>query len=196
MKALSILSLVAVAASAQTVSLGVQGGVPALMPLEGGGSKVPFAIGPTVLVGFTPRLSLESGLLFHRLGDSNQTYALPESHGPLALGFDNWRGRVLEIPALVRFSLLGGDRTWQPFISGGASIRRTSVDFTGFSPNATQPTKIKSVEWNVDPTVGAGVSFRSGRVRVEPQVRYSYWGSGIHSVVKQNQVQFLFGLRF
>ena len=54
----------------------------------------------------------------------------------------------------------------------------------------------KTVKWNADPTAAAGVDFRVGRIHIEPEIRYSYWGAGKHTLVDKNQVQFLFGIRF
>jgi hypothetical protein len=53
-----------------------------------------------------------------------------------------------------------------------------------------------AVHWNVDPTFGAGIDFKTGRFHLEPEVRYSYWGAGKNSAVRKNQVGVQLGFRF
>lgn len=122
-------------------------------------------------------------------------------------GSDRWQSKALEIPLLLKAHFLSQNRNWRPFLSAGAAIRRVSTDSSFFSstfnPNSANPgisappIDVSSVGWNVDPVVGAGITLRSGnRLQIEPQVRYSYWHAGRHSHIRQNQVYFMFGLRF
>ena len=190
----------------QLVTFGVQGGAPAQVPLGQTTSKLPFAFGPTITLRATPRISLESGILFYRLGKANDNFAYSLPENTFTLGFEERHGRAIELPLLLRYRFRSESRAWQPFISAGPAVRRTSVDFTRFtsvfsnSPANAPPVapviKDTSVKWNVDPVFGVGTSFRAGRLHLEPQARYSYWGAGKNSAVLKNQVQFLFGLRF
>ena len=167
---------------------------------------MPFVIGPTLSVGAFAGLSLETGVLFHRLGATHEGYAFPSLDGALVIGSDEWKARAVEVPLLLKYRFLSSNRTWRPFLSMGPTVRRTSVDYIGLrstlslSPIDTGTREPMStsdtVKWKVDPAVGVGVSFRTGRIHIEPEVRYSYWGAGKHNVVRQNQVHFLFGLRF
>jgi hypothetical protein len=167
---------------------------------------MPFTLGPTVTVGVFSGLSLESGVLFYRLGDRNDNFGFLYPESAFTFGSNQWRGRAIEFPFILKYRFLSERRVWQPFLSAGPTVRRTSVNFTSLSTvlsdsplsTAGRPpfTNEKSVKWNVDPVVGAGVSFRTGRLYVEPEVRYSYWGAGKHAVVRKNQVQLLFGFRF
>lgn len=149
-------------------------------------------------VGFSSNLSLETGVLFHRLGAAQRHFAFPSNDGTLVRGSDEWKARAIELPFLLKYRFLDRTRTWRPFLSAGPTVRRTNIDYFGFRlGEAEAPLRgSETVKWKIDPAAGAGVSFRSGRVHIEPEVRYSYWGAGKHQVVRQNQVHFLFGLRF
>lgn len=161
-------------------------------------TKLPFVLGPTLSVGFTSNISLETGVLFHRLGSTEGHFAFPSSNGTLVSGSDEWKAGALELPFLLKYRFLNRSRTWRPFLSAGPTVRRTSIDYRGFRFGDGEASLLGSetVKWNVDPAAGVGVSFRTGRIHIEPEVRYSYWGAGKHEVVRQNQVHFLFGLRF
>jgi hypothetical protein len=192
--------------SAQQFSIGFVGGAPAEPPVGQSANKLPFVIGPTLSVGAFAGLSVETGLLFHRLGSTDERYAFRSLDGSFVVGMESWKARAIEIPMLHKYHFLSKSRTWRPFLSAGPTLRRTSIDFRGFrstfsgsmsNTTTSEPARTsETIKWNVDPAVAAGVSFRAGRVYIEPQVRYSYWGAGKHEVVRQNQVHFLFGLRF
>jgi hypothetical protein len=191
---------------AQLATFGVQVGAPAQIPLGQSINKMPFVFGPSVNVRGSSNLSLESGVMFYRLGErSDDTLFFGTPEGAFTLGWERWRGSAIELPFLVRYRFLGERRGWQPFISAGPALRRTSIDSTrvtttlGGQPSGgtiAPAVDTTSVRWNVDPVAGVGVSLRTGRSSVEPQVRYSYWGAGTHSVVLQNQVYFLVNFRF
>ena len=88
--------------SAQHFSLGVQGGVPAQTPL-GRSDQIPFSIGPTVEFHILGGLSLQSGLLYDRIGRrSDQLIFLGPENG-LTLGSANVRGSAVEIPVLAKY---------------------------------------------------------------------------------------------
>jgi hypothetical protein len=199
-------SMLPLVCAAQQFSVGFVGGVPAQPPLGTSATKLPFVMGPILSFGSFAGLSLETGVLFHRLGATDQSYTFRSLDGAIVSGTDRWKARAIEIPLLLKYHFLNKSRTWRPFLSAGPTLRRTSIDRIGFrstlsqnpsSTSTSEPmTASKTVKWNLDPAVGAGVSFRAGRVHIEPEVRYSYWGAGKHDVVRQNQVHFLFGLRF
>jgi hypothetical protein len=157
-------------------------------------------------VGAFTGLSLETGVLFHRLGTTHEDYAFFPADGAFVFGADQWTAKAIEIPLLLKYPFLSKSRTGRPFVCAGPTLRRTSIDYIGLrstvsqNPSNTGTSEPKrtseTVKWKVDPAVGVGVSFRAGRVQFEPEVRYSYWGAGKHDVVRQNQVHFMFGLRF
>jgi hypothetical protein len=197
-------ALLPLMASAQLLTFGVRGGAPAETP-RGQTDKMPFVFGPTVNIRIASGLSLESGLLYRRLGRGFDSYAILYPENAVTLGYETWRGRALELPFLAKYRFRNGRAGWRPFLSAGPTVRRTSIttDRANTVISAGQFTtggaplfNTKSTHWNVDPTVGVGVDFRVGRLHLEPEVRYSYWGASKNTGVRKNQVDFLFGFRF
>jgi hypothetical protein len=197
-------ALLPLTASAQLFNFGLQGGVPAQTPL-GQSYNMPFVLGPSVDIRRSAWLSLETGVLYNRIGRSstNAAFLYPEN----AVTLDNvtLHGSALEVPILAKFRFRGEGSGWRPFLTAGPTVRRTSItteatgsvigsgtEITNFSPGFTA----KTVRWNVDPTIGVGMSLRTGRFHIEPEVRYSHWGAGKNGPVRQNQVSYLFGFRF
>jgi hypothetical protein len=172
-------------AQTQLFTFGVKGGVPAQTPLGQTDNRMPFVIGPTVNVRIFSRLSLETGVLFHRMGQRSDNGVFQYPENAVTLTSSTERGRALELPFLVKYHFLGEHRTWRPFVTAGPTVRRTSLDesrsasilsspqLVNFAP---QLSSAKTAKWTVDPAVGAGVDLRAGRFHLEPEVRYSYWG--------------------
>jgi hypothetical protein len=199
-------AILSVTAQAQSLSLGVTGGVPVQTPLGQTNDRMPFAIGPTVNIRISSRFSIETGLLFHRMGESARASASQYPESAVSLVSTAQRVRVLEVPVLAKFHFRAERETWRPFVTLGPSIRRTSEDFgssatilsgTNLTPLAPQPAlNANRVSLTVDPSVGVGVDFKAGRFHLDPEVRYSYWGAGSTIPVRKNQVDFLLGFRF
>jgi len=199
-----LLAVMPTMAQTQRLTFGVKGGVPSQTPLGQIGSRIPFVLGPTLNVRIFPRLSLETGILFHSMGQQSNTglFLYPENAVTLSSGTE--RATAVEAPLLAKYHFLDDRRTWRPFITAGPSVRRTSFSSRYISsvlsgaPLGAIPQLLnsKTVKYNVDPVFGAGVNFKSGRFHFEPEVRYSYWGAGKNSAIRKNQVDYLFGLRF
>jgi hypothetical protein len=184
-------------ASAQLLTFGVQGGVPAQTPL-GRTDKMPFVAGPSVDIRIVKGLSIETGLLYQRLGGGYINFAFGPADA-ITFGSETFSGSALEIPFLAKYRFLSERRRWRPFLLAGPSVRRTSIkkEDIRFGPAGTlNAVNTKSTQWNVDPSIGAGVDARVGRMHIEPEVRYSYWNVGKTEVVRKNQVNFLLGIRF
>lgn len=192
-------------ATAQTLSFGVQGGVPFKPPLGQTTDKMPFVLGPTAEVSLWRGLSFSTGILFSRAGQRQDLYWYFRPDGNVATGFTTYRSNAVEVPLLAKYRFLSNTRNIRPFLSLGATVRRTSIHSTEltsvFGSTPIQPidhssAERETVKWNADPTAAAGIDFKAGRIHIEPEIRYSYWGSGKHTLVEKNQVQFLFGIRF
>jgi hypothetical protein len=197
---------VPVMAQTQRLSFGVQGGMPVQTPLGQTDDQMPFAVGPIVNIRILPRLSLETGVLFHRMGQDQATGAFLYPQDAISLTHSQQRAHAVEVPVLAKYYVLPGRRPWRPFISLGPTFRRTSLDsqyestiFSGSSLN-TLPVfpglNTKRVDWHVDPVLGVGVDVRTGRFHLAPEVRYSYWGAGVNMPVRKNQIDCLLGFRF
>jgi len=192
-------------AQAQLFTFGVKGGTTAQTPL-GQTDRVPFILGATVDIRLVAGLSLESGVVFHRLGQELQNGVFQYPDNSVTLVSSTIRGRAFEVPFLAKYHFLGQDRRWRPFVTAGPTIRRASLDGTHYSSILSGaaltalPTvavgDTSSVKWNVDPVFGAGVDFKTGRFHLGPEVRYSYWGAGKNSEILKNQVDLLLGFRF
>jgi len=140
------------------------------------------------------------------MGERQQPFTILNPDPSVDFGSYQWRGKAIEIPILLKYSFLGEHRSWRPFVTAGPAIRRTSIDFTSYRTilSGSQLTNISgnslargnTVDWKVDPEAGAGVTFRAGRIYIEPQFRYSYWSAGKNSEIVKNQAHFLLGFRF
>jgi hypothetical protein len=192
-------------AQTQLFTFGVKGGMPAQIPLEQAESRMPFVVGPTVNVRLFGRVSIETGVMFQRMGEQANTGAYLYPENAFTLVYSTQSAHALDVPILAKVHLLSPGRKWQPFVTLGPTVRRTSFEshylstiLSGTSLVELSPTdlRLNTVDWRVDPTLGAGVDFKTGRLHLEPEVRYSYWGAGTNLPVRKNQVDFLFGLRF
>lgn len=191
-------------ASAQVVEFGVQGGVPTQPPL-GRTDNMPFILGPTVDVRIFSGLSLETGVLWRWLGRASDNFAFQYPKDAVTVGAQTSRGSALDVPLLAKYHFLSERGNWRPFLSVGPTVRRTSIT-TKFATSvlgnsalaapSLLPFDTKTVEWHLDPTIGAGVTARVGRFHLEPELRYSYWGAGKSGPAQKNQVDFMLGFRF
>jgi hypothetical protein len=194
-----------VTASAQLLTFGVQGGVPAQTPL-GQTDKMPFTLGPTINVHIFRGLSLESGVLYDRIGRRNDNLAFFFPENSVTLGLIDSRASAIEVPLLGKYRFRSLRRGWRPFVTAGPTIRRTSIrseqltSVLSGSPLGSNASgsgfETRTSQWNVDPAAGAGMDIRAGRFHLEPEVGYSYWGAGKNSLIRKNQVNFLMGFRF
>ena len=200
-----LLTVLPVIAPAQLFTFGVKGGVPAQTPLGQTDSRMPFVLGPTVEAQILPRLSLESGVLFHRMGQQSNLGVILFPQNQVTLFPSRERARALEFPFLVKYRLLSDRRVVRPFVEAGPAVRRVSLaaeqssstfSATSLRRVVSQPVvNTKTVKWSVDPVFGTGVDFKTGRFHLEPEARYSYWRAGKNSSVRKNQVGFLLGFR-
>jgi hypothetical protein len=198
-----VLAALPLIASAQLLTFGVQGGVPAQTPL-GRTDKIPFAAGPSVDVRIVKGLAFETGFLYQRLGGGYDNFTFFGPANAITFGSETSRGSALELPFFAKYRFLNEQRRWRPFLLAGPSVRRTSIKSSNVQSTTVSGTpggtisavNTKSTQWTVDPSVGAGVDARVGRAHIEPEVRYSYWNAGKTDMVRKNQVNFLVGLRF
>ena len=199
-----VFALLPLTASAQILTFGVQGGVPAQTPL-GRTDKTPFVLGPEVNIRLSSGLSLETGALYYRLGRGSDNFAFFYPENALTITFETSHGSALELPFLAKYRFRSERGSWRPFLSAGPAVRRTSIT-TNWAASVLSSTPTvanspallnrKTTQWNLDPITGVGVDFRTKRLHIEPEVRYSYWGAGKTSQVRKNQVDFLLGFRF
>src|SRR4051794_24768802 len=163
---LFLCTVLPVMAQGERFSFGVTGGVPAQTPQTLPSNEVPFVIGPTLNVKLFSHLSIETGVLFNRMGHGESTSAFRFPENAVTVVFNSQRVRAIEVPILGKYRFRGEQQLWRPFVTLGPTIRHTSVDAnyastilsgTQLDPTTAQPTfNRKRVDWSVDPTVGAG----------------------------------------
>jgi len=198
--------VVPVASQAEFFSFGVKGGMPAQIPLEQTDNRMPFVVGPTIDLRLFRGVSIETGVMFQRLGEQPSNGVLLYPENSVTLSYGTQTAHALDIPILAKVHLLSRRGRWQPFVTLGPTVRRTTFETSSFVSILSgaqlvavppQPVlNLSTVDWRVDPTFGTGVDFRTGRFHLEPEVRYSYWGAGADHPVRKNQVDFLLGFRF
>lgn len=203
---IALFAVLPLMAQPQRFTFGVTGGISGQTPLGQTDSRTPFALGFTTDVRISSRLSFETGVLAHRMGQqlTHGVFLYPENAVTLTSGTQ--RANAFEVPFLAKYHLRGENNTWRPFLTAGPTVRRTSLQDTSSAtilsgtnlvPLGAPPILSRTtVNWNLDPALGAGVDFRAGRFHLEPQARYSYWGAGKNTSVRKNQVDFLLGFRF
>ena len=205
---LTLAALLPIIGLAQQMSVGMIGGVPAETPLGRSTTSLPFVIGPTFTLSLSNGLSFQTGVLFHRLGRSEEVQLSGSnllegaaSVNPLTGTLYNirnsqWKATTIEIPLLLRYHFLSRTRTWQPFLVGRTQYPPHRNQLPQRQASQARSLDSNNSQWKINPSFGTGVSFKAGRIRIEPEVRYSYWGSNRQDPIRQNQVHFLFGLRF
>ena len=194
---------------AQLLTFGVTGGVPAQTPLGSTDDRMPFVLGPTVTVRLLSHLSLESGVMFTRMGQANFNSVFANPANTFTQTSSSYKGHATEVPVLAKLYALPEERTWRPFLIVGPTVRHTSVDrrssasilsgtgmFTVL-PSTSSFFASNRTRTQVDPVAGVGVDLKAGRFHLEPEARYSFWrvGQDIYPV-RKNQVDFLLGFRF
>jgi opacity protein-like surface antigen len=104
------------------------------------------------------------------------------------LGLSEFRMRIWDFPVLARME--GPERAGvKPFVSGGY-VRRM-VRWSGRVPEGMMASPVS--EWLNGGAVGGGVSFKVGRVRIEPEYRYTHIRNWI---VSQPAHDVMVGFRF
>ncbi len=146
-----------------------------------------FIVGPMLQVNLPLGFSVEADALYRRLNLTavNRLFA-----GPGLTVINNNSTNSWEFPILAKYSF--GTPFIKPFIEAGPSFRHVS-EFTGDSPHLSRDGF----------TVGVGVGFKLLSLRVDPQLRYTRWGSdskpstsSFNPASHANQAEFLLGLSF
>lgn len=168
------------AGAAQSVTIGVAGGGRATDDVTY--AAVPesrrYVAGPTLEVGLPLNFAVEFDALYHRQG-----YLL--GYGNFADSFtDSERGNSWEFPLLLKYKL--PTRLVKPFVEAGLAARSISgtISETGASINIMTGqetpyggTRKASFNSSLGVVAGGGVQFGIGRLRLSPEVRYTYWTS-------------------
>ena len=198
-------------ASAQLVSFGVKGGVPFLAPNQGGDESRPYIVGPSVEFRLPAGFAIELDALYRRIGSTSafgfsaNTIFIPPLTPPYITSFvSRQRGNYWEFPVLGKYYFRPRSTAWQPFIGTGWALRTVSfhnnisetvVNSDGTSHASTFRDNFRS-DVGVGAAFAAGVRFRVGRVRVIPELRYTYWGRAVQNSLRNNEAAGLLGISF
>lgn len=182
--------------------IGVRGGVPlgdVIHTVQSGSSISSstdnYVVGPTLGIRLPLGFSVAGDALFTRLNLS----ATSASQGSISVSASSW-----EFPVLLRFT--AGRQGIAPFVGAGVSVRHLS-DFGNIGPfltnSASSPGNVIGNSATVGFVLGGGLQFKIGALHINPEIRYTHWGSdhiadAFSNVIRtnDNEGQILVGLTF
>jgi opacity protein-like surface antigen len=182
--------------------IGVRGGVPlgdVIHTVQSGSSISSstdnYVVGPTLGIRLPAGFSVAGDALFTRLNLS----ATSASQGSISVSASSW-----EFPVLLRFT--AGRQGIAPFVGAGVSVRHLS-DFGNIGPfltnSSSSPGNVIGNSATVGFAIGGGLQFKIGALHINPEIRYTHWGSdhisdAFTNVIRtnDNEGQILVGLTF
>jgi hypothetical protein len=186
----SLLIAAAMNIGAQTIQVGVVGGIAATDPdaFRDGESKR-YAVGPSVEARFLgTKLGVELDAIYRRSGESFAGEfgpPPPEYTGPPPVTRFYVRSRTnsWEFPLIGKYYLRDRSAQWRPFVGTGYVLRlqwretrSTTVHLGGSAPRNDRQSSTTGPD--IGATAVAGVELRGiGRVSLQPQVRYTRWSN-------------------
>jgi hypothetical protein len=171
--------------AAQSISIGVNGGVRATKDVISGvatNESRPYVVGPSFEVMLPRGFGFEFDALYHRVG-----YRYSHGLAGGGAGYENVRERSnsWELPLLFKYEPRTSEPSNQPFIEAGYSWRTMpgSESSSGF---LNAPTGGGFFQRNVDThwqdssglVVGGGIRLGAGRFRNSLRLRYTHWSRG------------------
>jgi len=210
-----LFALLPLIARAQSISVGVTGGIPisphsndngngCAIPALCGPNRLsarPYAVGPTVAVHLPWRISVEAGMLYERF-HQDAAHGLVAGHGgPISFGqYFSVSANGWLFPLQVEYDFKR--RGLSPFIDAGATLRHlgsfdgrgAEIDFS-LQPEAASFHFETGRDLDVAETAGAGVRLRAGALNVSPEIRFMHWTSKDYQPV-QNRLMLLLGITF
>jgi hypothetical protein len=198
MRILVALLALAWGVSAQPISVGIRGGVPVtdafstVLTTSGNNFVKSFSnskeyeIGPMIELHLPFGLAVEADALYHPLNLATEISASPGPHPGLyqySTNFNSW-----EFPILAKYHILPLPLV-KPYVEAGPAFRALSQGASYLSGHGF--------------AVGGGVEVKLFRLRLEPEIRYTHWGSDTPSAMisgatpsNTNQAAILLGISF
>ncbi len=193
---LFFLSLSGIPVAAQSVSVGVEGGVPIADRVFPPDESRPYIVGPSVEFRLPARFALEAEALYQRVGTSEQFSFISGIDGNLTLL--RKRADVWQFPLLGKYYFQPRSARGQPYIETGWAFRTALVHTSGTqTATGSAPVLIKNDNrspLNVGASFGAGIRYNVGRMAISPELRYTRWSQD--SLIRQNELGFLLGIHF
>jgi opacity protein-like surface antigen len=181
-------------AAAQSVGVGVKGGVPFSDVLESSrtftlqtfkANTNRFTVGPMLDIRLPFGFGMEFDALYKRFDQTGDSI----NGGTVAKTGSSW-----EFPLLGKYRF--GSSAAKPYVEAGISFNRLSGYLTPFktlpSPPSDQP---EGSTTRTGFAVGAGIELKLPIVRISPGIRFSHWGDQLF-VPSTNAADFLIGLSF
>ena len=181
-----LIFLVAAAAPAQIISVGIEGGVPANPALTEAGNDNPslntgkWTAGPSIEFHLFRGLSFDSGFLFRRYSSNTNSIAFSTGSGTLLVYYHSSVANF-DFPFLLRYHFGSGSR--RPFVEGGFVWTHQTFDTylaeTCVSAVPCQPASFGQP--NNSPAnrhggaAGVGEEFKYHRMRISPEIRFTYY---------------------
>ena len=191
----------------QRISYGVEEGVSTLEPTQ----QKPddsrrYIIGATIEVNLWRGLAVEADFLYRRNGFNdrfNYSSNILGGSGDATVSIsDRARLDVFELPVLAKY-YFRHDSNLQPYVLTGYSFRKalTNVNSSITTLNNTSvPTQTSSFSYwtaaDVGAAFGVGLRWRTGRISLKPEIRYTYWGAHPSIGVSKQQADVLVGIMF
>jgi hypothetical protein len=197
------------AASAQTVSVGVVGGGSLVPPVAYSDDSHRYIVGPSVEVRLPRGFAVEADALYQRVG-TNFTFAssipsgtnLAPSYPYATSGASRSVGTEWQFPLTGKYYFNRSSK-FQPFAGLGPEWRTTgwhtdssAVILSG--PSATPITSSGSSEsrsYRLGAVAVVGMRFQIGRLKLSPQFRYTRW-SRQQSTLRTNEAGLMLGIHF
>jgi hypothetical protein len=210
---LTLLLAIACGAGAQTIAVGVTGGVPISEHSQDFGqgclastcgpnrlTAKPYAIGPTLEIQIPWRLSVQAGMLYERL-HLDVSHGLQVGRGSNNVNFGEYYGASANawlFPLQLKYVF--GGRKLAPFINAGATLRHLGpfdgdgirLDFF-LQPQRTKFHIESGRDLDVAETVGGGVRWRAGVFDISPEIRFLHWTSTYYQPA-QNLAMLMLGI--
>jgi hypothetical protein len=186
---------------AQTVSVGVLGGVPFTNPSAYGDESRRYLIGPSVEARLPADFAIEADALYRRIG-SDTAFLIQE--GVVSTSFhERQRGNSWQFPILGKYYFGSHTSKWRPFVGTGFSFRIANQNATGSTTTTDASGTHTSVsQFHIDnglgigATAAGGIRFQKGRVAVLPQLRYTRWSDNANHLNGRNDAAFMLGIAF
>jgi hypothetical protein len=208
MRYLLILSLTCCACVGQSVSIGAVGGGRLTSDVTSPATAESrfYIVGPMIEVDLLHGFAVEFDALYHRNG-----YALVLDNLPFTLTSERERANSWEFPVLLKYNLSMSKAKANAFVEAGLAARKIAGNLSEnnavldqFSNSYMYSGSSGKTNWaaSMGIVTGAGVRLGLGRLRVSPEVRYTYWtstpinlyGFGGTPVSNRNQFDILVGI--
>ncbi|MCC6590119.1 MAG: PorT family protein [Bryobacterales bacterium] len=186
--------LIVPTAAAQSVGVGIKGGVPFNDVFTASGfigtepfrsSTQRFTVGPMLDVRLPIRLGIEFDALYKRFDQTGGSI----TSGTVAKTGSSW-----EFPLLGKYRF--GSSAVKPYVEAGISFNHLSGYLIPFRTLPSAPSdqpEGKTTRTGV--VVGAGIELKLSRMRISPGIRFSHWGNNF-PVPSTNAADFLIGVSF